>query len=247
MSRQSGAPHFSEPLLPPALKNAFADFDDIAEKRFEVDLDALGIDPDRNRAAARMRFLVGVALKKDYSDGREIRNSRGMLVDYKWRIDRAKLEATPSDAWSVQLLGRAPDRQPGETGKDVAVRLWRETLLQRCYFSVVHPYLCQDPQARRKIKTILKECGLGEFADLSSPKGLLKLGAASLFGFLLTPLGELPAAAIAVTAVALCVIGLDRICNNSRLRQLGEPRRLSQGRSQAVAPRRGRRRRSADP
>jgi hypothetical protein len=70
-----------------------------------------------------MRFVVGVALKKDYSDGREIRNSRGTLLDYKWRIDPLKLDGMPSNAWSLQLLSRAPDRQTGETGQQIAIRL----------------------------------------------------------------------------------------------------------------------------
>ena len=53
------------PSLPPELRDALAVFDDIAEKRFEIDFDTLSSDPDHNKAAARMRFLVGVALKKD--------------------------------------------------------------------------------------------------------------------------------------------------------------------------------------
>jgi hypothetical protein len=86
------------PLLPPALRDALADFDEIAEKRFGVDFQTLASNPDRNQTATRMRFLVGVALKKDYSDGREIKNREGELIDYKWRINPVKLASMPSDA-----------------------------------------------------------------------------------------------------------------------------------------------------
>jgi hypothetical protein len=203
--------------LPKAVSDALASFDEIASNRFEVNFEALVTDPDRNRVAARMRFMVGVIFKKEFSDGSPVRNRRGELLDYKWSINPVLLETTPTNAWSILL--RSPDRKAGESGKDVALRLSRETLLQRTYFEIVHPYLCQDPQLRRQIKAILKESGLGEFADLSSPKGLLKSGAAALFVLLTPQITALPAAAIAVTALTLSVIGLDRICRNTGSRR----------------------------
>ncbi len=204
--------------LPLELSKAFADFDDIARKRFGTDFKTLAVDPNRNTAASQMRHLVGVVLKKEYSDEKPKSNSKGE-VDFKWKINNAKLESMPDEAWQFQLLGEAPDRLPGETGKQIAARLHRETLLQRCYFNVVHPYLCQTPEVRAEIKSALKEVGLGDYANLATPKTALGIGAAKLYTIL--SLTSLPAAWIAVTALAICVIGLKRICRSTRRQPKG--------------------------
>src|SRR5271157_3640057 len=91
--------------LQPELSKAFADFDDIARKRFGTDFATLAVDPDRNTAASQMRHLVGVALKKEYSDEEAERNAKGEVVDSKWKINDAKLESMPDEAWQFQLLG----------------------------------------------------------------------------------------------------------------------------------------------
>jgi hypothetical protein len=198
---------------PTELRKTLADFDDIAQKRFGTDFETLAVNPDRNRVAFQMRHLVGVALKKQYSDEKPETNSKGELVDYKWKINPAKLEGMPDEAWQIQLLREAPNRLPGETGKQVAARLRRETLLQRCYFTVVHPYLCQTPKVRTEIKSALREVGLGEYFSLATPKTALGVGAVKLYAVL--SLTSLPAGWIAVTALALSVIGLNRICRST--------------------------------
>jgi len=198
---------------PPELKRTLADINEIARKRFQTDFESLVRDADRKRSAARMRHIVGVALKKEYSDEEEIRNSKGQLIDYKWHINAAKLEALPDTAWQIQLLSSGPARLSGETGKQVAARLRRETLLQRYYFSIVHPYLCQSEVRRKEIKKLLEQIGLGGFAVLAGPKGLAAAGTASLYSYLVLAIPQLSAAAIAITALVLCVNGLDRICD----------------------------------
>jgi hypothetical protein len=138
------------------------------------------------------------------------------LIDYKWNINTTKLRAMPDNAWQLQLLDAGSDRLSGETGREVVARLRRETLLQRYYFSIVHPDLCQNNKTRAEIKAILKEFGLGEFAGLASPKGLIATGCVKLYAVLMVAASSLPAAAIAVTTLAICVIGLNRICKSSK-------------------------------
>jgi len=187
-----------------------ADFNDTAERRFGVNFETLARSRDRNKVARRTRFLVGVAIKKQYSDERRITDKRKSLIDVKWQINLKRLREMPSDAWQFQILALSPERRVGENGKAVAARLQRETFLQSAFFKAIHPYLCQNAKTRRELVAILKKFGLGQFARLASPEGLLGEGAIHLYTFLLGALGTLPAAALAVIALALCVSGLNR-------------------------------------
>ena len=203
--------------VPTQIRKALADFDMIAKKCYGQPFEALALDAERRRATARMRQLVGVALKKDYSDGKKITTKSGALVDYKWTINDARLNKMPEDAWQFKILEMAPIRLKNETGKEIAARLRRETLLQRAYFGAIHPLLCQSPKFRKEIKAILKKYGLGDFVDRVTPKKILEWGAGALYDYLYAILSShIPAAAIAVAAWALCVAGLNRICRGVR-------------------------------
>src|SRR6202035_5821292 len=136
--------------VPTQIRKALADFDMIAKKCYGQPFEALALDAERRRATARMRQLVGVALKKDYSDGKKITTKSGALVDYKWTINDARLNKMPEDAWQFKILEMAPIRLKNETGKEIAARLRRETLLQRAYFGAIHPLLCQSPKFRKE-------------------------------------------------------------------------------------------------
>jgi hypothetical protein len=198
-----------------AVSRVIIEFDEIAMKRYQCDLEALALESSRRRAAQRMRQLVGVAIKKDYSREAPKTTRSGLPVDYQWVVDDELLGKMPDSSWQLTVLKMLP-RTEEETGRDVAARLRRETLLQRAYFKAIHPWLCQSPETREQIKEVLKECGLGEFTDLASPKGLLKMGAVKLYAVLAVAFqGTLPAAAIAVSAVSLCVIGLNSICRSA--------------------------------
>jgi len=201
--------------MPRAINKALAEINDIAGKRYQTDFESLVISKDRNRAAAQMRQIVGISLKREYSDEILKVGRNGEIRDYQWRINPKKMKAMPETAWQFSLLASSPERRSKETGKAIARRLKRETLLQAYFFRLVHPYLCQDAKTRKEIKRLLRECGLGEFAGLSTPKGLVKAGCANLFAVLVVIMPTLPAAAIAVTALALCVTGLNRICRSS--------------------------------
>ncbi|AFT90154.1 hypothetical protein [Paraburkholderia phenoliruptrix] len=192
------------------------DFDEIARKRYQTNIKGLAYDPDRRSARMHMRQVLGVVLKKEYSREIPRYDRSGTLIDYRWEIDEAQLDSMPDSAWQLTLLQVIASQEIGESGRDLALRLRRETLLQRAYLKGIHPWLCQSPEIRQQIKQVLKECGLGEFADFAGPKGMLKVGAAKLYTILATIFhATLPAAAIAVTAVAVCVIGLDSICRNA--------------------------------
>ncbi|SDI38519.1 hypothetical protein SAMN04487926_11614 [Paraburkholderia steynii] len=199
-----------------AIDEAIRDFDEIAQKRYQTNIKTLAYDPDRRSARTRMRQVLGVAVKKEYSREIPQYNRSGTLIDYQWEIDEAQLDSMPDSAWQLTLLQMVAGQPIGESGREVALRLRRETLLQRAYFKGIHFWLCQSPEIRRQIKQVLKECGLGEFADFAGPKGMLKVGAAKLY-IILTGIfhATLPAAAIAVTAVAVCVIGLNSICRDA--------------------------------
>lgn len=198
--------------VPRALSGAIREIDNFAGKRYGTSFDALALAEDRNRASAQMRHIVGLVLKRAYSDEIIKLGWDGEVCDYRWQINPRKLRAMPESAWQFRVLASDPRRRRRDTGKSIARRLHRETLLQRRFFRIVHPYLCQDSKTRREIQRLLKECGLGEYAGIATPKGLVKTGAIGLFGVLTPIMSAMPAAAVAVTALSLCVTGLNRIC-----------------------------------
>ena len=218
MARRDGAAPTHTPRV---LTRALADVNEVATKRFDTDFEGLVRDEDRNRAAARMRHVVGVVVKKDYSDVREVRDARGRLVDVKWEINVKKLTAMPDSAWQLRLLAGAEAQPSAKYARAIALDLARETLLQRYYFKLVHPYLCQSVATRTEIKKILRQFGLGEFAGLATAEGLVGLGSLKLYAFLVVAAPSLPAGAIAVTALALCVTGLERVCRSAKDEEAG--------------------------
>jgi len=190
--------------------------DEVAQKRFGLGFVAVATDSDRRKAASRMRHAFGVLLKKDYSDELAVTDRGGRQTDYKWKINAARLAALPNDSWQFKVLSQAADKRPRESGKDVAARLKRETLLARAYLRVIHPYLCQDSATRTKIKALVAQVGLSEFVGLASPKGLAAAAAAKLYASLVVVLNPMGAAVAAMTFLALCAIGLDSICRAAR-------------------------------
>jgi hypothetical protein len=153
------------------------ELNEIAGKRYRTRFERLALAEDRNCASAQMWHIVGVTLKRAYSDEIIKLSEDGAMRDYRWQINPRKLKAMPDGAWQFKLLSSDPRRRKHETGKSVARRLYRETLLQRRSFRIVHPHLCQDSKTRKEIQRLLQECGLGEYAGMATPKGLAKTGA----------------------------------------------------------------------
>jgi hypothetical protein len=152
-----------------------------------------------------------VTLKKRYSRRADERSGE---VSHKWKIDPQALADKPDSDWELKLLELSPDRLPGETGKDIALRLHRETLLARTFLRSLHDYVCQDGPARQMVKDIMTEVNLGEFSALATPKGLIKVGAGSLFAKLTVVMPLIPSAGIALATIVICVVGLDALCRN---------------------------------
>jgi hypothetical protein len=80
---------------------------------------------DRNaaRRRRRMRHLMGVVMKKDFSTLKTVGS------DTKWKIDEEELWAIPSSHWALMVLKDSKDRRAGESAKKMAERLRRETIL----------------------------------------------------------------------------------------------------------------------
>jgi hypothetical protein len=217
------------------------EFNEIAQKRYQTDFIALAKDRDRKEAVIRMRYLLGVAIKKQFSDERRITDSKGNIVDVKWRINPSKLAAMPNDSWQIQLLKLAPDRRPRESGKQVAKRLKREVVIANAYAAILHPLLCQSPEYRRAIRAVLQDLHFGKLAPLTRPEALILGAAGKLFVLLggasasaavatgasattvaLLAAAALPPAALAMAAFALCVNGLNYFCKRPRPRTSGK-------------------------
>jgi hypothetical protein len=90
-------------------------------------------------------------------------------------------------------------------------RLHRETLLAKAFLKSIHQYICEDGDTRKQVENILTEIGLKELVGAATPKGMIKMGAGYLLVYL-TPILGIPAAAVAIAAVVLCVLGLDAVC-----------------------------------
>lgn len=75
----------------------------------------------------------------------------------------------------------------------------------------IHQYICEDGDTRKQVENILTEIGLKELVGAATPKGMIKMGAGYLLVYL-TPILGIPAAAVAIAAVVLCVLGLDAVC-----------------------------------
>jgi hypothetical protein len=194
------------------LSTALKTLNRISKKDYGSSFKDLLKDPDRRRRSQRMRQITGVAMKHEFS---RIVPARSGQVPHKWKIDPDLLAARPSTDWSLELLSVYPNRLPNETGKEVALRLKRETLLGRAFVKSLHEYVCKDGPTRETVKDLMQQIGLGEFAELATPKGLMKCGAGSLFAYLATIMPFLPSAGIAVATIVLCVLGLDAVCRTS--------------------------------
>jgi hypothetical protein len=184
----------------------------IAEKDYGISFEDLLKDSDQRRRSQRMRQITGVAMKRDFS---RLVPGRSGQVPHQWKIDPVALAARPDSDWTFKILEVYPDRTPQETGKDVALRLKRETLLGRAFVKSLHEYICIDGETRKTVKDIITNIGLQELAELASPEGLIKVGAGSLFAYLVTIMPFLPSGGIAVATIVVCVVGLKSICRES--------------------------------
>jgi hypothetical protein len=197
-----------------AFRHATKMFDEISEKDYNLPFGKVLEDTDERHRSHRVRHLAGVAMKRDFS---KIVPEKSGEVPHKWKIDPGILATTPEpDHWGLQILGVYPGREPGETPKKVALRLHRETLLARAFIQSLHEYICKDGPTRARVKQIMKEIGLKEISECATPGGLIKIGAGSLYAFLLPVMPFVPATGIAVATIVICCVGLDAICRTSR-------------------------------
>jgi hypothetical protein len=194
-------------------RSALKTFDHISRTDYQLSFKSILEDTDRRHRGHRVRHLTGVAMKQDFS--RLVPGQSGE-VPHKWKIDPSLLATTSAtDNWGLQMLSVYPGRGPGESTKDVALRLHRETFLARAFILSLHGYVCKDGPARKKVKQIMREIGLKELADCATPEGLIKVGAGSLLIYLKGIMPFVPAAGIAIAAIILCCLGLDSVCKTS--------------------------------
>jgi hypothetical protein len=205
-------PKRSAPIHEPAaanlaIRDALKALNALSKAAYGKSFAALVEDKNLRARNQRIRQLSGVMLKRDFS--RQITHVRSDTMRSQWRIDPQALASKPATDWEFKILMASPVRQPGETGKNVAARLRRETHLGRAFVQTLHAYLCDDKQVRKQVMKALHDAGLAAFAGFATPKGLLKAGGASLYGVLLTALPNgVAAAGIAVAAVVVCTLGL---------------------------------------
>lgn len=202
-------------------------FDIIARKDYGCSFRAVLQDRDKGRRSHRVRHILGVSMKKDFST---IVPEPSGEVPHRWKIDPALLEKKSAKDWELRVLAVSPERLPDESGRDVALRLHRETLLAKAFMTSIHQYICEEPETRKKVKKILTEMGLKEAADVATPKGLIKVGAGGLLAYLGPALGAFPATGVAVATVVLLVLGLDAVCAASKGRKAA-PARASASRA----------------
>ncbi|CAL79780.1 hypothetical protein BRADO6129 [Bradyrhizobium sp. ORS 278] len=194
-------------------ESVLSTFDAIARKDYGQSFRKILEDADNRRRLRRFRHILGVSMKMDFS---LVVPHKAGEVPHRWIIDPPLLAKKSSKDWQIRVLTVYPDRRPGESGKDVALRLKRETFLARAFVKSVHQYICDDAETRKKVKDILTEIGLKEAADIATPKGMIKVGAGSLLAYLGPPLGAIPATGVAVAVVVLLVLGLDAVCAASK-------------------------------
>jgi hypothetical protein len=193
----------------PELQSTLRTFDLISRKDYGRSFKAIVKDANKRRRSHRMRHLLGVAMKMKYS---RIVSEQSGEVPHKWMIDPALLSKRSTEDWELRALWVSPERRTSESAKDVALRLHRETLLAKAFLKSIHQYICEDGVIRKQVKEILTEIGLNEFADVATPRGMIKMGAGYLLAYLTPLLSGIPAAGVAVATVVLCVLGLDAVC-----------------------------------
>jgi hypothetical protein len=194
---------------------AFRTFDYVSRKAYNIRFHEVLSESNKRRRSSRVRQISGVVLKLNYSQERKILHPLTGRTEYRWRIDSDKLARKPDNDWELRILEAYPGRAPGETGKGVALRLKRETLLGRAFVQSLHSYVCKDADTRARVKQILKEGGLEEFAGLATPRGALKASVIWLVPHLSPFFGFYAAAGIVVAALVLATLGLDAICRSS--------------------------------
>jgi hypothetical protein len=195
---------------PKALAKALADMNEAAIKQYGSELKVGG--KNRNQAEDRLRHVVGVVMKKDFSDEQQVRKG-GKVIDVKWVINPEKLAAMPDDAWQLQVLMAGDPKR----AREIAQNLKHEMRFQRHFFKIMHPYLCPTPEMTDNIGRILQEYGLGEYAKYTSPKKLAGVGSVALFAYLSGVITTIPAGAVALATLAICGMGLKKICKKAEI------------------------------
>jgi hypothetical protein len=201
------------------VESLFRDFDYVCRKAYNVEFSEVLTESNRRRRSIRIRQVSGVILKLHYSEEKIIEHRSTGRKEYKWRIDTEKLTRKPDKDWEFKLLEAYPGRTSAETGKNVASRLKRETLLGLAFVQAIHRYVCKDAETRNRVRELLKQAGLEEFTGLATSEGALKAGIMWLIPRLTPVFNALPATGIAACTVVLAVRGLDAICEScSRVR-----------------------------
>jgi murein L,D-transpeptidase YcbB/YkuD len=204
----------ARPSANAAIQDALDSMNAVAQAAYGKSFGAVVQDDNRRTRNQRIKQLSGVMLKQDFSH--QVASSGPDTMRHQWKIDSKALASKSASDWEFKFLQAAPVRRPGESGKDVAARLRRESDLGRAFVATLHAYICNDQRIRKQVKKALDDAGLAEFAGLATPQGLIKAGGAALYAVLPAALPGVAAAGIAVAAVVVCTLGLASICRSSK-------------------------------